>query len=471
VDRVIPGAEAEERIALRDGQAVELHATGFSLVLGGRRTFTPYGELIHIAASGRGLRLGTERGSLLLPRSVFPDRDAPHELSRRLQERLLALPDGEQRQQRQQALDRRQRSLARPRLGLVLAVLCIAFYGLALALPSVALEGEYWRALGLTREPWRLVTSQLLHEGAAHLALNALGLLVLGGWLERQIGAARTGLVAVAAGVGAMLGCALAGYERVVGASGLVMGFAGALIALELRRPDLLPALLRLPRGLLVGAVFADFVLLSFVPNVAHGAHAGGIVAGGFAALAVAPPDAAHFRTGPLLRGACAAALLLVVAALGSFGYGLLDPGAAAARRGARLLEEGPAPIGMLNNEAWLIATSGDPSEEELELALRLARRAVRATQRQEPNLLDTLAEVYFQLGRGEDAVETIDQAIALDPDEAYYREQRRRFLGERAADDRPAPPEEPAPAPQEPEQEQEPLELEPAPDSPAIRV
>jgi membrane associated rhomboid family serine protease len=469
VDRVIPGAEAEERIALRGGQAVELHATGFSLVLGGKRSFTPYGELIHLAASSRGLRLGTERGSLLLPSSAFPNQDAPHELSRRLQERLLALPDGERRRLRMEALDRRQRSLGRPRVGLALAALSIAFYGLALALPSAALEGEYWRALGLTREPWRLVTSQLLHEGAAHLTLNALGLLVLGGWLERQVGAARAGLVAAAAGVGAMLGCALAGYERVVGASGLVMGFAGGLIALELLRPDLLPALLRLPRGLLVGAVLADFVLLSFVPNVAHGAHAGGIVAGGLAALALAPADAAHFRPGALLRGACAAALALVVAALGSFGYGLLDPGAAAARRGARLLQEGPAPIGMLNNEAWLIATSREPTEEELELALRLARRAVRATQRQEPNLLDTLAEVYFQLGRNEDAVETIDQAIALDPDEVYYREQRRRFLGERAADDRPAPPE--PPAPEAEQEEEEPLELEPASDSPAIRV
>lgn len=470
MDRVSPGAEAEERIALRDGQAVELHATGFSLALGGKRSFTPYGELIHLAVSSRGLRLGTERGSPLLPSSAFPDRDTPHALSRRLQDRLLALPDGERRRLRMEALDRRQRSLVRPMVGLVLAALCIAFYGLALAVPSAALEGEYWRALGMTREPWRLVTSQLLHEGSAHLALNALGLLVLGGWLERQVGAARTGLVAAAAGAGAMLGCALAGYDRVVGASGLVMGFAGGLIALELRRPDLLPALLRLPRGLLVGAVAADFVLLSFVPNVAHGAHAGGVVAGGLAALALAPADAAHFHPSAWLRGACAAALALVVLALGSFGYGLLDPGAAAARRGARLLQEGPVPIGMLNNEAWLIATSGDPTEEELELALRLARRAVRATQRQEPNLLDTLAEVYFQLGRNEDAVETIEQAIALAPDEAYYREQRRRFLGERAADDRPEPPEQPAPETEEREQE-EPLELEPAADSPAIRV
>jgi len=468
VDRVTPGAEAEERVALRDGRSAELHATGVSLPLGDGRSFTPYGELIHVAVGARSVRLGTTRGSVSLARAAFADPDGPHELSRRLQERLVALPDGEQRRARQAALDRRQQGVARPWLWLSLAVLAVAFHGLALVLPAVALDGEYWRVLGLTREPWRLVTSQLVHATATHLALNALGLVVLGGWLERQVGAARTALVTAAAGAGAMLGSAAAGYESVVGASGLVMGFAGGLVALELRRPDLLPALLRLPRRLLVGAVLADFVLLSFVPNVAHAAHVGGLVGGSFAALAVAPADAAHFRPGPALRAACAAVLVLVIAALGAFGYGLFDPATAAARRGARLVDDRAAPILLLNNDAWTIATSAEPTDDELELALRMARRAVRATQHLDPNLLDTLAEVYFQLGRSEEAVETIERAIALAPGEPYFEEQRRRFVGERAPDDRPEPPRE---LPPDAEEEAPPLEPELAPDSPAIRV
>jgi membrane associated rhomboid family serine protease len=448
---VSPGAEAEERVALQGGQSVELHATGLSLLLHGRRRFTPYGEVVHVAAGRRGLRVATVRGTLFLPSAVFADREDAHALAQRLQERLAALPDGEVRRRRQAALDARQHALARPRVGLALAAVSVVLHALALALSMAALDGEYWRVLGLTGEPWRLVTAQLLHEGPAHLALNAFGLFVLGGWLERQIGAARTGLVAACAGAGAMAGCALAGYDRVVGASGLVMGFAGGLIALELWRPDLLPALLRLPRRLLIGAVLADFVLLAFVPNVAHAAHLGGLVAGAFAALALAPADAASFRPGPALRGACAAALALAIAALGMYGYGLLDPATAAARRGARLLDARDAPPLLLNNDAWAIATSRHPTEEQLELALRMARRAVRATRRLEPNLLDTLAEVYFQLGRSEDAVATIDDAIALAPGEPYYAEQRRRFLGERAADDRPEPPGDPPPEPAPP--------------------
>jgi membrane associated rhomboid family serine protease len=468
---VTPGGEAGERIALRDGRAVELFASGFSVGAPGSGRFTPYAELIHLTVGPRGLRLASERGSALLPRAAFADASELAALAERLRERLAALPDGPARRLRLEALDARLARPMRPRLGAALALLCVALQFLASLRPELAFDGEYWRLLARS-EPWRLVTGQLLHAGLPHLALNALGLLVLGGWLERQVGVARAGLVAAGAAAGAMLGCIVAGYESVLGASGVVSGQAGALIALELRRPDLLPAPLRLPRLLLVGGVLADLLLLSWVPNVAHAAHLGGLFAGAIVALASAPSHAARFAVGPLLSAACALAAAVVVAALGAFGLGQLDPAAAAVRRGSALLEEREAPALLLNNDAWTIAVSDEPSEEALELALRLARRAVRATQGLEPNLLDTLAEVYFQLGRSAQALETIDQAIALAPRVPYFREQRRRFLGERAPEDRPEPGDERLEAEPELEPELEPG-LEPAPPSEgsAIRV
>ena len=69
-------------------------------------------------------------------------------------------------------------------------------------------------------------------------------------------------------------------------------------------------------------------------------------------------------------------------------------------------------------------------------------------------HILDTLAEVHFQLGHRAEAVAAIEEAIQRDPDEDYYREQRRRFLGERDPEDRPeyVPPEPPPKArPEEP--------------------
>jgi uncharacterized Ntn-hydrolase superfamily protein len=83
------------------------------------------------------------------------------------------------------------------------------------------------------------------------------------------------------------------------------------------------------------------------------------------------------------------------------------------------------ATAGALNALAWYCATADMYLEESLEAA----RRAVE----QEPDntgILDTLAEVLFRLGRTDEAVETIDRAIKIDPEDDYLKSQRDRFLG-----------------------------------------
>ena len=444
-----------EEFALAGGRFVVLHESGFLHPAGPVQRFTPYAELIHVTLDPRTLRIGSVRGSWRIPRSAFAQPGGAATLARALRERMAGLPDGAARTERQQALDRRLVERLRPRLGLGLALFCGVLFALGHFLPALQIEGEYWGELGLHAEPWRLVTAQLLHASLPHLLLNGLGLVAVVGLVERQLGPARTTLVIAAAGVGAMVGCALARYEWVVGASGLVAGAAGALLALELFRPDLLPTPWRLPRRLLVGAIVADAVLLFFVQNVAHAAHAGGLLAGGAAALALAPKSPASFAAGSALRLADAAVLALALLALASLARGVANPDLAAAQRAERLLADGAANAMVLNNYAWTLAVSKQPSQGQLEAALALARRAVRETKHRDPNLLDTLAEVYFQSGRADDAVATIDEAIDLVPDESYFREQRRRFTGERAADDRPEPPDASAPQPeQEPEPE-----------------
>jgi hypothetical protein len=130
----------------------------------------------------------------------------------------------------------------------------------------------------------------------------------------------------------------------------------------------------------------------------------------------------------------------------------VLAPEQALSRRAGLLLEDREISPVVLNDEAWTIATSEEPSRDLLQLAERLAVRAVEKTRRRNPNLLDTLAEILFQLGDDFEAVDLIDEAILLSPAEPYFREQRRRFLGERDPDDRPEPPgSRPAPAPEAP--------------------
>jgi tetratricopeptide (TPR) repeat protein len=133
----------------------------------------------------------------------------------------------------------------------------------------------------------------------------------------------------------------------------------------------------------------------------------------------------------------------LTALAVASAGWELARPGDYLAQHAMRLASMPDVSSFDLNDRAWEIAISEDSSREMMEAALVLAERAVAKSERRDPNILDTLAEVQFALGRRDEAIETIDEAIAQAPHEPYFREQRRRFTGERTPDDRP-----PAPLP-----------------------
>jgi tetratricopeptide (TPR) repeat protein len=91
-----------------------------------------------------------------------------------------------------------------------------------------------------------------------------------------------------------------------------------------------------------------------------------------------------------------------------------------------RTLARDDADAGSLNALAWYCATSDMYLEQSLEAARRAADLEPENTA-----VLDTLAEVLFRLGRAKDALEVIDRAIAIDPDDEYLRGQRKRFKGE----------------------------------------
>jgi membrane associated rhomboid family serine protease len=344
------------------------------------------------------------------------------------------------------------------------ALACVAAFALEVWLgPAVHHAGFFSAPLVLPGEPWRLLTANLLHADPVHLGFNVLGLLVLGGLVERTLGSARSVLVMGLSALGATLAGLAVGYDALVGASGIVAGFAGALLWLELRVPERLPASWRIPRGPFVAALCADAALPLVAPFIAGAAHLGGFLMG---ALAAALVTGAGLRRDALPRAATVAVGLVLVASLVAVASAarLLVGGAAWEGHAARLLRLDEAPTLVLNDAAWLIATGRAPTPKALAEARELAERAVRDTHRQDPNLLDTLAEVQFQIGETDSALDTIDEAIALRPDEPYFREQRRRFTGERAEHDRPDPPDPffgPAPDP-EPDPDAVPFPEEP---------
>lgn len=89
---------------------------------------------------------------------------------------------------------------------------------------------------------WRLLSCMFLHAGELHLVFNMASLFSLGAIVEKLCGPAKFLLIYFAAGLGGSLLSAWHGGEAPsVGASGAIFGLAGALMALNFRRPPHFP--------------------------------------------------------------------------------------------------------------------------------------------------------------------------------------------------------------------------------------
>lgn len=410
----------------------------------GRATIhTAYADLTHLAASSRILWLGTRDSVYLIPRAGFVNHDAPEVLVSALLERIAGQPEAQAQLARIDQIERISHEARPIVVTWALIGICVAVFVLQMLLGNrVDLAAELIPELVEDGDLWRVITANLLHApgaiGIIHIAVNMLALLPLGAMVERPLGAARTICLVLFSGVGSMLAATWFGNGPVVGASGIVFGMAGAVLWLDWKRADELPAQWRFPRRNLLGLVMINGVLGAILPIVAFAAHAGGLLAGAVAAAILTGPFAtpAPLRT----RIVSGFALLVSFLAVATAGMELAKPGDPAARYAQRVLGLPEISPLVLNDTAWLIATATDPAPTEIVLlaALSLAERAVSETGRSEPTILDTLAEVQFQLGNADAAISIIEEAIKLDPDESYFLEQRRRFVGERERDDRP---------------------------------
>jgi membrane associated rhomboid family serine protease len=412
-----------------------------------RRVFTQYTDITHLTTSTQAVWIGTKRSVYILGRGMFAQTGGPELLVRALSRCIAEQPGGATQLSRMVEIERTS-NRARPlRATWAMAAVCVAVFFAQLWIgPDVEAVGNFTPHFFLDGDVWRIVTANLIHAAPqfpVHLGLNMLALIVLGALVERPLGATRTVTVMGLSGFGAMLASGLADGVPVVGASGVVFGLVGAALWLEFTWAELLPAWWRYPRRSLLILLALNGVLGFAIPIISGAAHLGGFLAG-LAVTALTTRDPRGFAAAPRwLPASSALVVVLTAAAVWSAGWELSRPGDYAARHAIRLASLPDVSYVELNDRAWEIAISRDPSREMMEAALVLAERAVAETERLDPNLLDTLAEVQFVLGLREEAVRTIDEAIVQAPHEPYFREQRRRFTGERAPEDRP-----PAPLP-----------------------
>jgi membrane associated rhomboid family serine protease len=465
VDKLVEPA-AIQRLGLAAGGEILLEPDGFRLVRrrGRRRaTLHPYESMTHVYAADRMLLIGLTSGLLTIRNADFEDPDeGPREARRLLLARLAERPDGEHWIKEMAAVDRLGDRKGPSFVTWATVVLCVLGTWFQLRDPMVEQIGAFVPDLFARGEYWRAVTAHFLHGISSpsalvtflfgnipgipfHLAINVGGLLVLGHLVERPLGSWKTAIVLACGGMGTAMGIIYAEHYEVIGASGLVSAFAGAILAMELNHPASLPSYWRLPRRLFIAAIVLQFVVIDQLMSrfVAGGAHLGGFAGGYLAAWLLGRPSLENLIPTSRVRLAtyCAIAVL-ILGLLGALPLTRHDMGALE-RHAAHLLNT-PAAVNLYRDEnatAWFIATDGGASPLGLDLAVALAGRAVVSTGRMHPGILDTLAEALFQSGNRLGALLTIDEAIRLIPNEAYFIEQRRRFTGERPVDDRPPPP------------------------------
>ncbi len=89
---------------------------------------------------------------------------------------------------------------------------------------------------------------------------------------------------------------------------------------------------------------------------------------------------------------------------------------------------------GLLSSYASRMAQFGlnlDNALDRIRIALEMASDSDAKSRAQ---LMDTEAEILWKMGRNDAAIAIMDNCIKLQPEEAYYKEQKAKFLGEKAA-------------------------------------
>jgi len=77
-------------------------------------------------------------------------------------------------------------------------------------------------------------------------------------------------------------------------------------------------------------------------------------------------------------------------------------------------LEVQPENVGLGNALAWLLATCPEAQWRDGAQAVRISERVVGKTDRKRPDILDTLAAAYAEVGRFDDAVRVAKEAVTL---------------------------------------------------------
>ncbi|BBI34148.1 putative rhomboid protease YdcA [Cohnella abietis] len=167
---------------------------------------------------------------------------------------------------------------------LILAINLIVFLADLLLDGRLTIEGVFYQHPDFSKyglfEPWRYVTSIVLHAGWDHLLFNCFSILVFAPPLERLVGHFRYFILYLLAGIAGNALSAIVHAGSVylsVGASGAIYGIFGAFLYLAVfRKADLDEGSRKTIYSMLIFGLIYSLIL----PNINIWAHVGGAIAG-----------------------------------------------------------------------------------------------------------------------------------------------------------------------------------------------
>ena len=133
-----------------------------------------------------------------------------------------------------------------------------------------------------TGQYWRLLAAMFLHIGAAHLAVNGLSLLIMGGMVERTFGHIRFIAIYLISGLGGSVFSfwMIHPFAIGAGASGAVFGCVGALGSFFLIRRRDLGRLGKQNLNAILILAGINFAFGFIMPGIDNWAHLGGFLVG-----------------------------------------------------------------------------------------------------------------------------------------------------------------------------------------------
>ncbi len=167
-------------------------------------------------------------------------------------------------------------------------------------------------------EYWRLFTSNYVHYGIIHLAVNMLSLNNIGRMLEQFIGSWRFALLYTFTGIcGSAVSIWWNPYGVGAGASGAILGIVGVLLAILTTNLIEKTVRMKMLRSMAISAGL--MILIGLQANIDNAAHLGGLGAGMIGGYFIFPELKAHYYQRKKQFIGLIASLLLIAGATGWF--------------------------------------------------------------------------------------------------------------------------------------------------------